>query len=139
MTNILPAWVVEELAKRVYICLSGCPGQNDVWENSSMEPLNPKKNGPGDVDESSDAYDTIDWLIKNIPNNTGKLGMWGISYPGFYAASAMIDAHPALKAVSPRAYSRLVHRTLHNGGFYRSFVAFLQLRTASPQTYKKSF
>ncbi len=56
-----------------------------------------------EIDESSDAYDTIDWLVKNVPNNNGRVGMWGISYPGFYAAAGMIDAHPALKAVSPQA------------------------------------
>jgi uncharacterized protein len=59
--------------------------------------------GPKDFDESSDTYDTIDWLVKNIPGNNGKVGMWGISYPGFYVAAGMIDAHPALKAVSPQA------------------------------------
>jgi uncharacterized protein len=58
---------------------------------------------PGQVDESTDLYDTIDWLIKNIPNNNGRAGMWGISYGGFYTASSMIDTHPALKACSPQA------------------------------------
>ncbi|HEX8462130.1 MAG TPA: CocE/NonD family hydrolase [Segetibacter sp.] len=56
-----------------------------------------------DVDESSDTYDTIDWLLKNIQNNNGNVGMYGISYPGFYATAALPDAHPALKAVSPQA------------------------------------
>ena len=56
-----------------------------------------------DIDESSDTYDTIDWLLKNIANNNGKVGMYGISYPGFYATAALPDAHPALKAVSPQA------------------------------------
>lgn len=56
-----------------------------------------------EVDESSDTYDTIDWLVKNIPNNNGRVGMWGISYPGFYAAMGTIDSHPALKASSPQA------------------------------------
>lgn len=60
-------------------------------------------NGPADIDESSDTYDTIDWLVKNIPNNNGRVGMWGISYPGFYVAMGAIDAHPALKAASPQA------------------------------------
>jgi putative CocE/NonD family hydrolase len=69
----------------------------------NMRPHNPKKDGPKDIDESSDTYDTIDWLIKNVPNNNGKVGMWGISYPGFYVAAGMIDAHPALKAASPQA------------------------------------
>ena len=61
------------------------------------------KNGPKDIDESSDTYDTIDWLVKNVPNNNGKAGQWGISYPGFYTAMGVIDAHPALKAASPQA------------------------------------
>ena len=54
-------------------------------------------------DESSDAYDTIDWLLKNIKGNNGLAGVWGISSPGFYATASLIDAHPALKAVSPQA------------------------------------
>ena len=57
----------------------------------------------GKTDESTDAYDTIDWLVKNIPNNNGKVGMWGISYPGFYAAQGAACNHPALVAVSPQA------------------------------------
>ncbi len=69
----------------------------------NMTPHREAKTSSNDIDESSDTYDTIDWLVKNIPNNTGKVGMWGISYPGFYAAAGMIDAHPALKAVSPQA------------------------------------
>jgi putative CocE/NonD family hydrolase len=68
-----------------------------------MTPQIAVKKGPQDVDESSDTYDTIDWLIKNIPNNNGRVGMWGISYPGFYTAAGVIDAHPALKAASPQA------------------------------------
>jgi uncharacterized protein len=87
----------------------------------NMTPCKDAKNGPADVDESTDAYDTIDWLIKNIPNNNGKVGMWGISYPGFYAAAGMIDAHPALKAVSPQAPIAdwfLGDDFHHNGAFY---------------------
>jgi putative CocE/NonD family hydrolase len=61
------------------------------------------KTKPTDVDESSDTFDTIEWLLKNVPNHNGRVGMYGISYPGFYAAAGMIDAHPALKAVSPQA------------------------------------
>ena len=57
----------------------------------------------GPVDESTDAFDTVDWLVKNVPNNNGRVGIWGISYPGFYAAQAAVDAHPAVKAVSPQA------------------------------------
>ncbi len=58
---------------------------------------------PGQVDESTDLYDTIEWLLKNVPNNNGKAGIWGVSYGGFYTASSMIDSHPALKACSPEA------------------------------------
>lgn len=61
------------------------------------------KRSKTDVDESSDAWDTIDWLVANVDGDNGNVGMWGISYPGFYAAAGMIDAHPALKAVSPQA------------------------------------
>ncbi|XWK67813.1 CocE/NonD family hydrolase [Tunturiibacter gelidiferens] len=56
-----------------------------------------------DVDETTDTRDTIDWLLKNVPNNNGKVGVLGVSYPGFLAMSAGIDAHPAVKAISPQA------------------------------------
>ena len=58
---------------------------------------------PADVDESTDTYDTVDWLVKHVPNNNQRVGLRGISYSGFFAAMGMIDAHPALKAVSPQA------------------------------------
>lgn len=60
-------------------------------------------NDPKAIDEATDAYDAIDWLVKNVPNNNGKVGMWGVSYPGFAAAVALAHPHPALKAVSPQA------------------------------------
>ncbi|HEV3023568.1 MAG TPA: CocE/NonD family hydrolase, partial [Pirellulales bacterium] len=69
----------------------------------NMRPQLTAKNGPADIDESTDAWDTIEWLTKNVKNHNGKVGTWGISYPGFYAAAGMIDAHPALVAVSPQA------------------------------------
>ena len=56
-----------------------------------------------DVDESSDVYDTVEWLLKNVPHNNGKVGIFGISYPGFTAAMGAISAHPAVLAVSPQA------------------------------------
>ena len=68
-----------------------------------VRPFKTKKSGPTDTDESTDTWDTIDWLVKHVPNNNGKVGMWGISYPGFYVSEGMIDAHPALAAVSPQA------------------------------------
>ena len=68
----------------------------------NMRPHNPKKSGR-QIDESTDTYDTIEWLIKNVPNNNGRAGAWGISYPGFYTTMSIVDAHPALKAASPQA------------------------------------
>jgi len=59
--------------------------------------------GPKEIDESTDAYDTIDWLVRQVGNNNGRVGMYGISYPGFYAAAGVIGSHPALKAASPQA------------------------------------
>ncbi|HVE58240.1 MAG TPA: CocE/NonD family hydrolase [Pyrinomonadaceae bacterium] len=58
---------------------------------------------PKDIDESTDTYDTIDWLVKNVENNNGRVGTYGISYPGFYTSAGSIDSHPALKACSPQA------------------------------------
>ncbi len=72
-------------------------------EFADMRPHLDVKSGPKDIDESSDTYDTIEWLLRNVPNHNGRVGMYGISYPGFYASAGMIDAHPALKAVSPQA------------------------------------
>jgi putative CocE/NonD family hydrolase len=78
------------------------------------------KTKPTDVDESSDTYDTIEWLLKNIPNHNGHVGLYGISYPGFYASAGMIDAHPALKAVSPQAPvgDWYFDDFLHHGAFF---------------------
>ncbi|HEY8226729.1 MAG TPA: CocE/NonD family hydrolase [Pyrinomonadaceae bacterium] len=72
-------------------------------EYVNMRPHKDKKAGPNDIDESSDTYDTIEWLVKNVPNNNGRVGVWGISYPGFYSTMAVLSGHPALKAVSPQA------------------------------------
>jgi putative CocE/NonD family hydrolase len=67
-----------------------------------IRPFNPSKSGT-EIDEASDTYDTIDWLIKNLDNNNGRVGVFGISYPGFYSTMAALSKHPALKAVSPQA------------------------------------
>jgi uncharacterized protein len=88
--------------------------------------------GPKDADDSTDTYDAVEWLIKNIPNNNGKVGIWGISYNGFYATHSLINAHPALKAVSPQApmgdvgdgddaYHNGAFHLAANFGFYSSF------------------
>lgn len=78
-------------------------------------------NAATDIDETTDAYDTIDFLVKNVPRNNGKVGVWGISYPGFYAAQAAISGHPALKAASPQAPVTewfLGDDFHHNGAFF---------------------
>ena len=68
-----------------------------------IRPFNPNKKTNNDIDEASDTYDAIDWLVKNLPNNNGNVGVFGISYPGFYSTMAALSGHPALKAVSPQA------------------------------------
>jgi putative CocE/NonD family hydrolase len=91
----------------------------------SFEEMTPHKEDkrPGDkqTDESSDTWDTVDWLLKNIRNNNGRVGIWGISYPGFYASAALPDAHPAIKAVSPQAPVTdefIGDDANHNGAFF---------------------
>jgi uncharacterized protein len=86
-----------------------------------VRPHRSKKTGKPDVDEASDTYDTIEWLLANVPGNNGRVGMWGISYPGFYASMGAIDAHPALKAVSPQAPVAdwfINDDFRHNGAFF---------------------
>ncbi len=68
-----------------------------------MRPHIDVKKGPQDVDDASDTYDTIDFLLKHVANNNSKVGIWGISYPGFYTSASIIDSHPALVAASPQA------------------------------------
>ena len=90
-----------------------------TFEN--MTPHRTRKATKHDIDESTDTYDTIDWLLNHVRHNNGRVGMWGISYPGFYVTAGSIDAHPALKAISPQApiadwfIGDDVH---HNGAFF---------------------
>jgi putative CocE/NonD family hydrolase len=76
------------------------------------------------VDESTDTYDTVAWLLKNIPNNNGRVGVFGVSYPGFLAMAAGIDPHPAVKAISPQAPMIDVWMGddfFHNGAFRETY------------------
>ena len=85
-----------------------------------IRPHKPVKSGPKDTDESTDTYDAIDWLIHNVPGSVAKVGMYGISQPGFYATAGMIDAHPALLAVAPQAPVTDYYMgddSYHNGAF----------------------
>src|SRR5207248_830537 len=68
-----------------------------------MRPHVDHPKGNSDVDESTDTYDAVEWLLKNVANNNGRAGIWGISYPGFFTSASIIDSHPAIKAASPEA------------------------------------
>lgn len=91
----------------------------------NIRPFNPNKKGK-ETDESSDTYDTIDWLIKNIDNNNGNVGVFGISYPGFYSTMAAASNHPALKAVSPQApvTNWFIGDDFHHNGAFFQLDAF---------------
>jgi hypothetical protein len=109
----------------------------------NVRPYLPKK-GLKEVDEASDTWDTIDWLVKNLKGNNGKVGIWGISYPGYYAAYSLLDSHPALKAVSPQAPIGdwfLGDDFHHNGAFYlpHSFNFFATFGTETPGIVPKTW
>jgi len=98
-----------------------------------MTPHLSAKRAAGEGQESQDMYDTMEWLLKNVPNNNGKAGIYGISYPGFYTAASIIDSHPSIKAASPQApvtdlfmgddsYHGGAFMLAANFGFYANFV-----------------
>ena len=90
-------------------------------EFKNVRPFNAGKKGK-EIDEASDTYDAIDWLVKNIPENNGNAGVFGISYPGFYSTMAAASNHPALKAVSPQAPVTnwfIGDDFHHNGAFFQ--------------------
>ena len=84
------------------------------------------KSDPKAVDESTDAYDTIDWLVKNVAHNNGRVGMKGVSYPGWLTVMAMLDPHPALRAVSPQASpaDMFIGDDFHHNGAFRLSYGF---------------
>jgi putative CocE/NonD family hydrolase len=107
----------------------------------ATRPYIPNKKKKTEIDESSDSYDTIDWLIRNIPQNSGKVGTWGISAPGFYTTMTAIDAHPALKAASPQAPVTdwfMGDDRHHNGAFFLmgtfSFLSYYGAARPEPTT-----
>ena len=85
-----------------------------------------EKNDPKTIDESSDTYDTIEWLLKNIPNHNSRVGAMGISYGGWLTVMAMLDPHPALKAVSPQASpaDMFMGDDFHHNGAFRLSYGF---------------
>ena len=119
---------------RLHLRLPGCARPLHVGRGVPAGAAVQPDKGPKDVDESTDTYDTIEWLLKNIPNNNGRAGMVGVSQPGFHVAESIINSHPALKAASPQAPTADYYMgddVYHNGafmlganfGFYSSFVA----------------
>jgi len=86
-----------------------------------MRPHLPRKATKTEIDESTDTWDTVDWLLKRVPGHNGRVGIYGISYPGFYTAAGIIDAHPAIKAASPQAPVNdwfMGDDWHHNGAFF---------------------
>ena len=108
-----------------------------------MTPHKPNKK-PGDIDESTDMFDSVEWLLKNIPNHNGKVGIWGNSYPGFFVSASIIDSHPAIKAASPQAPVTDLYMnddSYHNGAFmlaanYGFYTSFKQQETPTVQPKK---
>ncbi|GAB3639801.1 CocE/NonD family hydrolase [Spirosoma arcticum] len=137
----------------VYQDVRGRWASEGTWTNMTPnipDPATPAKNrrkksqptasavGTG-IDESSDTYDTIEWLLKNVPSNNGRVGQWGISYPGFYTAAALPDAHPALKAASPQApvSDFFFDDFHHNGAFIQAYLftyPVFGIQTGGPTT-----
>ncbi|KQY00964.1 X-Pro dipeptidyl-peptidase [Massilia sp. Root133] len=113
------------------------------WQEMTPH-VNPRR-AAGEGQESQDMYDTMEWLLKHVPNNNGKAGIYGISYPGFYTSASIIDSHPAIKAASPQApvtdlymgddsYHGGAFMLAANFGFYASFTE-QQNPTPLPKTW----
>jgi len=107
-----------------------------------LRPLRDKRD-PRAIDESTDTYDTIEWLLKNVPNNNGRVGMLGVSYPGWLTVMAMLDPHPALKAVSPQASPASMYLGddfHHNGAFRLSYgFEYVTMMETSKETVPFAF
>jgi len=118
---------LKELAEAKYIFafedLRGRYRSEGKWE---MQRAPRHRADPKAVDESTDAYDTIDWLVKNVPNNNGRVGELGISYDGWTTVMTMLDPHPALKAVSPQAspVDMFIGDDFHHNGAFRLSYGF---------------
>lgn len=112
-----------------------------------VRPFNPTKKKKTDIDEASDTYDAVDWLIKHIPGNNGNVGVFGTSYPGFYSTMAALSGHPAIKAVSPQAPVTdwfMGDDFHHNGAFmlgdaFNFYSSFGQPRPRPTTTGPKGF
>jgi putative CocE/NonD family hydrolase len=112
-----------------------------VYED--IRPVIPDKKSNKDTDETTDTWDTVDWLVKNVSNNNGRVGIFGISYPGFYSTMGIINAHPAVKAVSPQAPVTawfIGDDFHHNGAFFLEdcFVFYYSNGRPHPELTRKS-
>ena len=132
-------WVYRDRYIVVYQSMRGRFGSEGTFTLSTA--VHP--NDPRATDEATDAYDTIDWLVHHVPDNNGRVGMWGISYPGFAAAIALVHPHPALKAVSPQAawIDYWQNDDLHRNGALRlsyatDWVSSLQLDQNANTTFQ---
>jgi putative CocE/NonD family hydrolase len=115
-------WMWREKYIFVFQDVRGRYMSEGTWTN--MTPHKPNKKGKNEVDEASDTYDTIDWLVKNVKFNNGRVGQWGVSYPGFYTIAGALSGHPALRASAPQApvadfYFDDFH---HNGAFTQGYM-----------------
>jgi putative CocE/NonD family hydrolase len=120
-TNLGPnKYLMEEGNIMVYQDVRGRWNSEGVYDN--MRAYIPNKTG-NQTNKTNNTYDTIEWLINNVENNNGKVGTYGISYPGFYATYSLLDAHPALKAVSPQACigDFFFDDFYHNGAYLLSY------------------
>ena len=101
-----------------------------------LTPHRPDKQTPADVDESTDTWDTVEWLLAHVPNHNGRVGIFGISYVGFFTAAGIIDTHPAIKAASPQApvADVFLGDDWYHGGAFMLAHAFASAYAYHPQS-----
>jgi len=127
--KFVPIWTSYKMqyAKEGYIFVTqdvrGRYMSEGVFED--VRPFNKNKTGK-EIDEASDTYDAVDWMVKNIANNNGNVGVFGTSYPGFYSTQAALSGHPAVKAVSPQApvTDWFIGDDFHHNGVFFQMDAF---------------
>ena len=129
----------------IFVCQDVRGRYMSEGEFIEMTPHKVVKKSNADVDQSTDMFDTVQWLLGHVPGNNGKVGIWGISYPGFYTSASIIDSHPAIKAASPQApiadmymgddsYHGGAFMLPHNFGFF-TFFKSQDKPTTGPKGY----
>ncbi|RYG35101.1 CocE/NonD family hydrolase [bacterium] len=124
--NVIDPSLAEFVRDGYIIAASDIRGRNKSGGTFLMtRPMRDPKD-PKAIDEATDAYDTVDWMVKNVPNNNGRVGMFGVSYDGWTAQIAGLDPHPALKAVSPQAspHDMWKNDDFHRNGAFRLSYGF---------------